>query len=91
MNKRELIEELYKKAGACSKIEAENYLNSLVTIIKSNLKKGDKVTIAGFGTFSTKVRKARSGVDPQTGKKIKIPKVRVAKFTTGSALKRAVK
>ncbi|MDA2935780.1 HU family DNA-binding protein [Patescibacteria group bacterium AH-259-L05] len=91
MNKRELIEELYKKADGCSKLEAENYLNFLVNIIKSNLKKGDKVTIAGFGTFRTLVRKARSGVDPQTGKKIKIPKVRVAKFVTGSALKRAVK
>lgn len=91
MNKRELIEQLFKEADGCSKLEAENYLNSLINIIKLNLKKGNKVTIAGFGTFSTKVRKARSGVDPQTGKKIKIPKIRVAKFTTGSALKRAVK
>lgn len=91
MNKRELIEKLYEKVDGCSKLEAENYVNTFVDIVKKTLKKGGKVTIAGFGTFSTKVRKARTGVDPQTGKKIKIPKLRIAKFVTGSALKRAVK
>lgn len=91
MNKKELIEELYTKIECCSKLETEKFLNSFVDIVKNVLKKGDKVTIAGFGTFSTKIRKARKGVHPQTGKRIKIPKIKVAKFTTGSALKRAVK
>lgn len=91
MNKRGLIEKIYIKAENCSKLEAEKTLNAFVDIVKTALKKGEKVNIAGFGSFSVKIRKARKGVNPQTGKKIKIPAVRVAKFTTGSALKRAVK
>lgn len=91
MNKRELIEQLYTQTDGCSKLEAEKYLNSFINIITSQLKKDNKVIIAGFGTFRTKVRKSRQGVNPQTRKKIKIPKIRVAKFITGSALKRAIK
>lgn len=91
MNKKELIEKLYIQVGNCSKIETEKILNTLIKIIKDNLKNGHKVSISGFGTFSTKIRKARKGVNPQTGKMIKIPAMKVVKFKVGSALKREVK
>ncbi|MCH7758769.1 HU family DNA-binding protein [Patescibacteria group bacterium] len=91
MNKKELIEKLYIQIGNGSKIETERILNTLIKIIKDNLKNGHKVSIASFGTFSIKIRKARKGVNPQTGKRIKIPAMKVVKFTVGSALKRAVK
>jgi DNA-binding protein HU-beta len=55
------------------------------------LKKGDKLTLTGFGTFSIAKRKARIGRNPQTGKEIKIPAARVAKFKAGNLLKKSVK
>jgi len=55
------------------------------------LKKGDKLTLTGFGTFSVAKRRARTGRNPQSGKEIKIPATRVAKFKAGNLLKRAVK
>jgi DNA-binding protein HU-beta len=55
------------------------------------LKKGDKLTLTGFGTFSVVKRKARTGRNPQTGKEIKIPARKVAKFKAGNLLKNAVK
>jgi DNA-binding protein HU-beta len=55
------------------------------------LKKGDKLTLTGFGTFSVAKRRARTGRNPQTGKEIKIPATRVAKFKPGNLLKSAVK
>ena len=55
------------------------------------LKKGDKLTLTGFGTFSVAKRKARTGRNPQTGKEIKIAATKVAKFKAGSLLKTAVK
>jgi DNA-binding protein HU-beta len=55
------------------------------------LKKGDKLALTGFGTFSVAKRRARTGRNPQTGKEIKIPVTRVAKFKAGNLLKSAVK
>jgi len=55
------------------------------------LKKGDKLTLTGFGTFSVSKRRARTGRNPQTGKEIKIPATKVAKFKAGNLLKGAVK
>jgi DNA-binding protein HU-beta len=55
------------------------------------LKKGDKLTLTGFGTFSVAKRRARKGRNPQTGKEIKIPANKVAKFKAGKLLKSAVK
>ncbi|MBL7054112.1 HU family DNA-binding protein [Patescibacteria group bacterium] len=91
MNKKELVEQLAKKAKTCSKIEAERVLNAFIDTVRVTLKKGKKVSIAGFGTFSRVKRKARNGINPQTGKKIKIPATKVAKFKVGSKLKQAVK
>ncbi len=91
MNKQELVESLATKANTCSKAEAAKCLNAFIDIVKGTLKKGQKVCIAGFGTFSTKMRKARRGVNPQTGAKIQIPAAKVVKFSVGSAFKKAVK
>jgi len=59
--------------------------------VKKSLKKGDKVTLIGFGTFSVTQRKARKGRNPQTGKEIKIPARKAPKFAAGKALKDGVK
>lgn len=91
MNKQELVEALLKKAGSASKAEAERHLNAFVEVVKASLKKGQKVSITGFGTFDVSKRKARTGVNPQTGKKIKIPAMKVPKFKAGKGLKKVVK
>ncbi|MBP1710403.1 MAG: family DNA-binding protein [Deltaproteobacteria bacterium] len=89
MNKAELIEEVAK--AACSKKEAEAAVGALLTAIKKALKKGDSVTLVGFGTFGVSKRKARTGRNPQTGEAIKIAAKKVPVFKAGKALKDAVK
>jgi DNA-binding protein HU-beta len=91
MNKGELIKAISTKAGACSDAEAGRCLDAFISIVKNALKKGDKVTIAGFGTFSVSKRKARTGVNPQTGAKLQIPAMKVPKFKAGSNFKKVVK
>jgi DNA-binding protein HU-beta len=90
MTKAELIANIGKEAKI-SKASAEKALNSFTGSVMKALKKGDKLTLTGFGTFSVAKRKARMGRNPQTGKEIKIPATRVAKFKAGNLLKRAVK
>jgi DNA-binding protein HU-beta len=91
MNKAALIEKIAAEA-AVSKKQAENMLESLVKIIISELKAGNEVTITGFGTFLSRTRHARGGVNPQNpSERIQIPEVRVAKFKTGKTLKDALK
>lgn len=89
MNKKELIESI---AGAAdiSKAAAEKALNATLTSVADALKKGDKVTLVGFGTFSVAKRGARTGRNPQTGKSINIPAKKVAKFKAGSKLSDAI-
>lgn len=89
MNKKELIESI---AGAAdiSKAAAEKALNATLTSVADALKKGDKVTLVGFGTFSVAKRGARTGRNPQTGKSIKISAKKVAKFKAGSKLSDAI-
>jgi DNA-binding protein HU-beta len=89
MNKKELIESI---AGAAdiSKAAAEKALNGTLAAIAESLKKGDKVTLVGFGTFAVAKRDARQGRNPQTGKTIKIPAKKVVKFKAGSKLSDAV-
>jgi DNA-binding protein HU-beta len=89
MNKGDLIQELAKVAG--TKRDAAAAINSILRAITKALKKGDKVTLIGFGTFSVTKRAARKGRNPQTGKEIKIGARKVAKFTPGKGLKAAVK
>jgi DNA-binding protein HU-beta len=89
MNKGDLITKLAKVAG--TKKEADAALNTILETITKALKKGDKVTLIGFGTFSVTKRAARKGRNPQTGKEIKIAASKVPKFTPGKGLKTAVK
>jgi DNA-binding protein HU-beta len=89
MNKGDLVDAVAKDAGI-SKGEAQAAVDSVVENVKKALKKGTKVTLVGFGTFSTSKRSAREGRNPQTGKPIKIPAKKVAKFTPGKALKDAI-
>lgn len=91
MNKATLIERLAAEA-AVSKKQAEAMLEGLVSIIISELKAGNEVTITGFGTFLARTRHARGGVNPQKpSERIQIPQVTVAKFKTGKTLKDALK
>ena len=90
MNKAELISAIATDAGV-SKSVASKVLDSMINNVTESLKKGDKVTLVGFGTFSVTKRKARTGRNPQTGKEIKIPARKVAKFRAGAKLAEAVK
>ena len=89
LSKDGLIEAVAK--SCCSKKEAADAVNAVLDTITSTLTKGDKVTITGFGTFSTSNRAARMGVNPRTGEKIKIKATTVPKFKAGKSLKDAVK
>lgn len=91
MNKAALIERLASEAGVSRK-EAERTLEALVKIIISELKADQEVTITGFGTFLSRTRHSRGGVNPQKpSERITIPEVKVAKFKTGKTLKDALK
>lgn len=90
MTKAELIAGIGKEAKI-SKAAAEKAVNAFTNALTKALKKGDKLTLTGFGTFSVAKRRARMGRNPQTGKEIKIAATRVAKFKAGNLLKNAVK
>jgi DNA-binding protein HU-beta len=90
MTKAELIASIGKEAKI-SKAAAEKALNAFTNTVTKALKKGEKLALTGFGTFSVARRRARTGRNPRTGKEIKIPSTRVAKFKAGSLLKSAVK
>lgn len=90
MNKGDLVAKIANDTDI-TKSQAEGVFNSLIGTITASLKKGQKVTIVGFGTFSVTKRKARTGRNPQTGVPIKIAARKVPKFTAGSDLKKAVK
>ena len=90
MTKADLIATMAKEARV-SKVSAEKALNAFTSTVMKVLKKGDKLTLTGFGTFSVARRRARTGRNPQTGREIKIPATKVAKFKPGQLLKGAVK
>jgi len=90
MNKAQLIE-IVAKAANVTKVDAENVMNAAIDSIKKSVKKGDDVTLIGFGTFTKSKRKARMGRNPQTGKEIKIPAMVVPKFRPGREFKDAIK
>ena len=80
MNKGELVAEIAKKTGLTKK-DAAGAVDATLDTIKKNVKKS--VTLIGFGTFKVVKRKARTGVNPRTGEKIKIPAKNVVKFKAG--------
>lgn len=90
MNKEQLVERVASKTGL-SKRDANAALDATLEGITAALKKGEKVTLVGFGTFSVRRRKAREGRNPQTGEKIRIPARKVPAFTAGKELKSQVK
>lgn len=90
MTKTELIDKIASNAGL-TKTDAGKALDAALDSIKAALKKGQKVTLVGFGTYSVSKRKARKGRNPRTGAEIKIPATKVPKFTAGKTLKDAVK
>lgn len=89
MNKGDLIEHIAKDARI-SKTQATNALNSTLSNIERTLRRGGKVTLVGFGTFTVGKRKARTGRNPQTGAALKIPARKVARFAPGADLRKAV-
>jgi DNA-binding protein HU-beta len=90
MNKHDLIAKIAADTGA-TKISAAAAVESLLRSITGALKKGDAITVVGFGTFKTTLRRARVAKNPRTGDAIKIPKRRVVRFTAGKSLKSAVR
>ena len=86
MNREELITEISKKTKV-SKKDASMILSATLDSIQTSVKKGHKVTLVGFGTFSSKHRAARNGRNPQTGKTIKIAAKNVPSFSAGKAFK----
>jgi DNA-binding protein HU-beta len=89
MNKQELIARIVKETGASKSLAAKMVAATLATITKA-LKKGDTVTLVGFGTLKTTIRKARKGRNPLTGGAIKIPRRKAVRFAAGKALKSSI-
>ena len=89
MNKAMLIEKIAKDAGI-TKVAAATAVDSLIHGVTASLKKNQKVTLVGFGTFSKIRRKARKGRNPQTGAPIKIKATNVVKFRPGKKLRDAI-
>ncbi len=89
MSKTELVEFIAAKAGL-SKADATRALDATIEGITEGLKKEGKVALVGFGTFATKERAAREGINPLTKEPLKIPAKTVASFKAGSKLKAAI-
>ena len=89
MNKAELVAAMADKAGL-SKKDTEKALKAFTDVVATQLKKGNKIALVGFGTFEVAKRAARTGRNPQSGKEIKIPASKAPKFRAGKALKDVV-
>ena len=89
MNKADIIEHIAQSAEV-SKSAAERAIDALVGAVKTSLKKGDMVTLVGFGTFYVGKRQARTGRNPRTGEALNIAASRVPKFRAGKSLKDAI-
>lgn len=90
MNKSEFIESIAEQAGL-TKADANRALEAMITTLGKALKKGDSVSLIGFGTFSVKKRAARTGRNPATGETIKIKASKTPSFKPGKAFKDAIK
>ena len=89
MNKTELVDAVAQGADI-SKAAATRAVDTMLDSITDSLKKGDQVTLVGFGTFSVRDRQARTGRNPRTGDTINIPASKMPGFKAGKALKDAV-
>lgn len=90
MNKAAIVDRVHEMLGG-TKAQAERAVDIMIDSITESLKKGDEVSIAGLGIFSSKMRPARTGRNPRTGESIQVPAMRVPKFRAAKALKDAVK
>ena len=86
MNRSELISAVAEQASLSRK-EADAAVSALIDVVTDTLKKGDKLSLIGFGTFEVSERAAREGKNPLTGEKIQIPACKIPKFKAGKALK----
>jgi len=86
VNKAELIEAISAKTGD-SKKATDATLKAFIDVVTDSLVRGDKVQLVGFGTFETRARAARKGLNPQTKQEIKIPACKAPVFKAGKALK----
>lgn len=89
MTKNELVAAIAEKSELTKK-DSEKALKAFIDVTTETLKKGEKVTIPGFGNFETATRNARTGRNPQTGETMEIPASKSAKFKPGTTLKNAV-
>jgi DNA-binding protein HU-beta len=89
MTREELIAQIASDAGT-TKVQAKAALESFMDAVTKTLKKGGRLSLVGFGTFSTSKRSARTGRNPKTGEALQIKARKVAKFKAGSALAKAV-
>ena len=89
MNKSELVDAIASNSGL-SKADSKRALEGFIASTEGALKKGDKISLVGFGSFSISRRAARTGRNPQTGATIQIKAKKVAKFKAGAALSSAV-
>ncbi len=89
MNKGEFIDAVAVAAGL-SKMDATRAVDAVISVVGNTLKKGDAVTLVGFGTFEVRSRAARQGRNPKTGETINIPAAKVPGFKAGKGLKDAI-
>jgi len=90
MTKAELVAMIATKSNLTKK-DSESALNAFIEAVTETMKKGDKINLVGFGTFETRKRSARTGVNPRTKEKIKIPATVAPVFKAGKTLKENVK
>ncbi|OGG06121.1 DNA-binding protein [Candidatus Gottesmanbacteria bacterium RIFCSPHIGHO2_01_FULL_42_12] len=90
MSKQDLVDLVAKKASLTNKA-AREALQAVLDAVRDAMKRGEKVVVTGFGTFSVRSRAARKGRNPQTGATINIPARKTPGFTAGKALKKAVR
>ena len=89
MNKKELIDAMAAKTGS-SKADAERAVSALIEIISDTLKKGDSLSLPGFGSFEVRERPAYKGRNPRTGEELQIAASKIPAFKPGATLKAAV-
>ena len=89
MNRKELVDALAAKTDS-TKADAERVVGALIDIVSDTLKKGDSLTLVGFGTFEVRKRAARTGRNPKTGEELKIKASKVPAFKAGATLKATV-
>ncbi len=89
MNRKELIEALASKTDS-TKADADRSIAAIIDIVAATLKKGDSISLVGFGSFEVRKRAARTGRNPKTGAELKIKASKVPAFKAGATLKAAV-